>query len=150
MQKKTILLAVSVISLTLISSASDRKYIVGPRPPDAQNLPFSDAVLVGDTLYLSGHIGIDPKTHQAASDPAVEAKLAMDGVKRTVESAGMTMDDIVSMQVFCTDMKQYDAFNDVYKSYFRGDYPARAFIGIDKLVRGARFEVMGIAVRKTK
>lgn len=150
MQPKNIFLLALVMSLSLVSNASDRKYIAGPRPPDAQNLPFSDAVLAGDTLYLSGHIGIDPKTHQAATDPAVEAKLAMDGVKRTVESAGMTMDDIVSIQVFSTDMKLYDAFNEVYKSYFHGDYPARAFIGIDKLVRGARFEIMGIAVRKSK
>lgn len=150
MQLKNVFLLALVMSLSLISNASDRKYIVGARPPDAQNLPFSDAVLAGDTLYIGGSIGIDPKTHQAATEPALEAKLAMDGVKRTVESAGMTMGDIVSMQVFCTDMKLYDAFNEVYKGYFHGDYPARAFIGIDKLVRGARFEIIGVAVRKAK
>ena len=46
----------------------------------------------------------------------------MDEIKQTVESAGLSMDDVVSMQVFCTDLKLYDTFNDVYKTYFHGDY----------------------------
>ena len=74
----------------------------------------------------------------------------MDNVKRVVEKAGMTMDDIVSLQVFCTDLKNYDAFNRVYATYFHGDFPARAFIGASSLLFGARYEVMGIAVRRTK
>ena len=59
------------------------------------------------------------------------------------------MDDVASVQIFCTDLKLYETFNAVYKTYFHGDYPARAFIGAASLVRGARFEVMGIAVKKT-
>ena len=63
----------------------------------------------------------------------------MDGIKQTVELAGLTMDDV----------KFYDTFNSVYKTYFHGDYPARAFVGTDKLLRGGRYEVMGIAVKRT-
>ena len=59
----------------------------------------------------------------------------------------MTMDDLVSVQVFCSDVALYDDFNAVYRTYFTGDPPARAFLGAGTLLRGARFEVMGIAVR---
>ncbi len=137
-----------LLSLGSAAGAADRKYIVNPRPADAKALPFSDAVLAGDTLYVAGHIGLDPKTGQAPSDPEHEAKLVMDGVKKTVEAAGFSMDDMVTVQVFCTDLKFYETFNSVYKTYFHGNFPARAFIGAATLLRGGRYEVMGIAVKR--
>lgn len=79
----------------------------------------------------------------------MEAKLVMDRVKQTVESAGLTMDDVVSMQVFCTDLALYDTFNSVYRGYFPHGFPARAFLGTSSLLRGAHFEVQGIAVRRS-
>jgi enamine deaminase RidA (YjgF/YER057c/UK114 family) len=77
-----------------------------------------------------------------------EAGLVMEGIKQTVESAGLSMDDVVSIQIFCTDLKLYDTFNGVYKTYFHGDYPARAFVGASTLLRGGRYEVMGIAIKR--
>ena len=127
--------------------ASDRSYIEHPPAPKGPALPFSDAVRVGDTLYVAGHIGIDPRTGNAAASPEAEARLLMDGVKHTLERAGFTMDDLVSVTVYCTDLALYDAFNGIYGGYFHGHHPARAFIGISKLVRGARFEVQGVAVK---
>ena len=123
-----------------------RRYINLPNRP--AGLPFSDGVLVGNTLYIAGHIGLDAKTDAPPASAEDEARLVMDGVKQTVESAGLTMDDVVSVQIFCTDLKLYDTFNAVYKTYFHGDFPARAFLGAASLVRGARFEVLGIAVKK--
>jgi len=113
-------------------------------------LPFSDGVLVGNTLYIAGHIGLDPKTGAPPASAEDEARMVMDGIKQTVELAGLSMDDVVSVQVFCIDLKFYDTFNSVYKTYFHSDYPARAFIGTDKLLRGGRYEVMGIAVKRTQ
>jgi 2-iminobutanoate/2-iminopropanoate deaminase len=141
---------VLLLMLSIAASAADRKFIVNPRPADTKALPFSDAVLVGNTLYIAGHIGLDPKTGQAPADAEVEARLVMDGIKKTVEAAGLTMDDIVSMQIFCTDLKLYDTFNAVYKTYFHGDFPARAFIGTDKLLRNGHYEVLGIAVKRSQ
>lgn len=112
-------------------------------------LPFSDAVWAGDTLYVSGNIGLDPKTGQAPADAAVEAKLVMDAVKGTVERAGLTMDDVVSVTVFCTDLGLYDTFNTAYRGYFHGHYPARALIGVASILRNGHFEVQAIAVRKS-
>lgn len=122
-----------------------RENIVEARP--GTPLPFSDGVRVGDTLYVAGHLGLDPQTQQAPADVELEARLVMDGVRHTVESAGFTMDDLVSVTVFCADLSQYDTFNRVYRGYFSGAFPARAFIGSGPLLRGARFEVLGVAVR---
>src|SRR6478736_4648260 len=141
---------VLLLLFSLAANAGDRKFIVNPRPGDTKSLPFSDAVLVGNTLYIAGHIGLDPKTGQAPADAEQEAHLVMDGVKKTVENAGLSMDDVVSITVFCTDLKLYDTFNGVYKTYFHGDYPARAFLGAANLLRGGRYEVMGLAVKHSQ
>ncbi|HEY4974610.1 MAG TPA: Rid family hydrolase [Steroidobacteraceae bacterium] len=139
--------------LALGAADTQSRYIVADHSAARAALPFSDAVVAGGALYVSGTLGLDPKsmsdpkTARVPEDPAAEAKLAMEAVKRTVEAAGYQMDDFVSIQVFCTDLGLYGAFNDIYRTYFNGHFPARAFIGVDKLVRGARFEVMGTAVK---
>ncbi|HEX3822043.1 MAG TPA: RidA family protein [Candidatus Sulfotelmatobacter sp.] len=150
MRLLTMMLGVTLLIASTAAFAADRKYIVDPKPADAKNLPFSDGVLVGNTLYIAGHIGLDPKTGQAPADPEQEARLVMDGIKQTVDGAGLTMDDLVSVQIFCTDLKLYDTFNKVYRSYFHGDFPARAFVGADKLLRGGHYEVMAIAIKKAQ
>ena len=111
-------------------------------------LPFSDAVWHGDTLYLSGHIGLDPRTGQPPSAAEDEARLVLDGVKHTLEAAGLTMDDLLSLQIFCSDVTLFEAFNTVYRTYFKGEFPARAFLGSGNLLFDARFEVQGVAGRR--
>ncbi|HEY6183135.1 MAG TPA: Rid family hydrolase [Terriglobales bacterium] len=147
---RKIILLVALLAVCSLAGAADRKYIVKPRSGERAPLPFSEGMLVGNTLYIAGHIGLDAKTDMPPASAEEEAKLVMDGIKQTVESAGLSMDDVVSMQVFCTDLKYYETFNTVYKTYFHGDYPARAFIGTDKLLRNGKFEVMGIAVKRSQ
>jgi 2-iminobutanoate/2-iminopropanoate deaminase len=137
-----------VLSASQADANADRQFVNGTRSSARARLPFSDAVLVGDALYIAGHIGIDPNTDRAAEDPRIEAKFVMDRVKATVESAGLTMDDVVTMQIMCTDLGLYDTFNDVYRPYFQHGFPARAFLGANSLLRGAHYEVLGIAVRR--
>ena len=135
----------------VLAADNDRKHIVMQRAtPAAQNAPFSEAVLVGNTLYVGGHIGLDPKTGKPGATPEEEAKLVMDSVKHTIEAAGMDMDDLVSVQVYCSDVSFFNAFNGVYRTYFHGQYPARAFLGSGKLLFDARYEVLGTAVKKSK
>ncbi len=141
--------ALFLLTFSMMAGAQDRKFIVNPRPADAKALPFSDAVMVGNTLYIAGHIGTDPKTGQAPADAEQEAHLVMDGFKKTVENAGFTMDDVVSVQIFCTDLKLYETFNNVYKTYFHGNFPARAFIGAGSILRNGHFEVLGMAVKRS-
>jgi 2-iminobutanoate/2-iminopropanoate deaminase len=142
------------LSLTLTFAASAgleaqtaRRYIEPRMASDTTALPFSAGVLIGNTLYLAGKIGLTPD-RRVPSTPAEEARLVMDDVKRTVEAAGMSMDDLVSVQVFCSDVSHYDAFNRVYRTYFTKEFPARAFLGSGPLLFGARFEVQGIAVKR--
>jgi reactive intermediate/imine deaminase len=116
-------------------------------PGRTTQAPFSDAILAGDTLYLSGRLGMDPETGEPPAEAQQEARNILDQIRSVLEEAGMTMDDLVSVQVFCSDVAYYADFNAVYSSYFTSDPPARAFVGSGTLLRGARFEVMGIAVR---
>lgn len=109
--------------------------------------PISSAILYGDTLYISGSIGLDPKTGKPPEKIEDEIKLLLDGYKTTLAEANMTMDDLAYVQIFCTDLALYDKFNAAYKTYFAKDFPSRAFIGAGSLLRGGHFEMQGIAVR---
>lgn len=144
--KLRLLLALALVLVPAFASgATQRVYLTAPLAKHL-HLPFSSGVLVGNTLYIAGTTGVDPTTRGTVT-ASQEARLVMNAVQQTLHRAGMTMDDVVSVQVFCTDLHDYAAFNDVYKTYFHGHYPARAFIGAASLLFGARYEVMGIAVR---
>jgi 2-iminobutanoate/2-iminopropanoate deaminase len=124
-----------------------RRYIAPRTAADTAQPPFSGAVLAGTTLYLSGEIGTD--ANRRVPDTAeAEAKAVLDKVQATLQRAGMSMDDLVSVQIFCSDVRHYDAFNGVYRGYFKKEFPARAFVGAGTLLYGARFEVQGIAVKR--
>jgi 2-iminobutanoate/2-iminopropanoate deaminase len=129
------------------AAGRERTTIVEPRRAGAASLPFSDGVLVGDTLYLSGKIGLDPSTGKVPATVEDEARLVMESVKSTLARAGMTMDDLVYVQVFCSDLSLYARFNAIYRTYF-SEFPARAFIGSGALLFDSHFEVQGIAVRR--
>jgi 2-iminobutanoate/2-iminopropanoate deaminase len=109
--------------------------------------PFSPSIMVDGTLYVSGHIGLDPKTQRAPETIDTETHAVLDAVQHTIEAAGLHMDDLVSVTVYCTDLTLYDQFNAIYRSYFHGRYPTRAFIGVASLLRGAHFEVSGVAAK---
>lgn len=143
----------AILGLTTLVGApaahaqEDREYINARSPADGEVLPFSGAVRVGETLYLSGTIGRTPEGEIPATAEE-EARLVLNNVRNTLEAAGMTMDDLVFVQVFCSDVAHYDAFNSVYRTYFEEEFPARAFIGSGTLLFDARFEVQSIAVRR--
>ena len=120
---------------------------VNPRSPaDGEVSPFSGAVWVGNTLYVSGNLGLEGG--QVPETAEQEATNVLNNIKATLESAGLTMDDLVTVQVFASDVGDYGAFNSVYRTYFTTEFPARAFIGSGTLLFGARFEVLGIAARR--
>lgn len=111
--------------------------------------PFSDAVLIdGKTLYLSGRIGLIPGTTKVPDTAEEEAHLVMQDVQRVLAMAGMTMDQLVSLQIFASDVSLWERFNVVYRTYFKAQLPARAFLGSGTLLFGARFELQGIAVKE--
>lgn len=142
-------LVASIVLLMVAATpaiAVDRNY-VRPSLPDDGGPPFSGAVRVGDTLYLSGDIGLDEDRKVPATAKA-EAKLLLDSIEATLEAAGYTMDDLVTVTVYCSDVGHYDDFNEVYRSYFTREFPARAFVGSGALLFDARFELQAIAVKR--
>jgi enamine deaminase RidA (YjgF/YER057c/UK114 family) len=123
-----------------------RRYInlPGRRP----NLPFSDAVLVGDTLYISGRIGLDPVTGKVPDEPDREADFLFDQFEEVLKQADMTMDDVVSLTVHCPDVSLWQQFNARYVHRFKQNFPARAFLGSGPLLFNGRFEMLGVAVKR--
>jgi len=132
------------VSMVTMSAQTSRTY-ANPRsaanPDSATQPPFSGAVIVGNTAYLAGVLG--------AGDTAEAAATAgLNSIQTSLKAAGMTMDDLVSVQIFCPDVANYDAFNKVYRTMFKQEYPARAFLGSGPLLNGAKFEIQGIAVKR--
>ncbi len=122
--RTAVLVVVLVVAVSLVvrgafsqaSPSSNRRAI--NLSDDSPNAPFSGAILSGNTLYISGRIGIDSKTGNAPANLDEEIKLLLDHVKDTLVEAGMTMDDLVYVQVACTDLSLYDKFNAAYRGYF--------------------------------
>jgi len=142
----TLLLSFSLCGLIGEASAGPRTFI-DPGSPANDSPPYSGAVNVGDTLYLSGDIGLT-EDGQVPDDPREEARLLMEQYETRLAKAGYTMDDLVTVTVYCSDVKYYADFNEVYRQYFKENFPARAFIGAGTLLFNARFEMQGIAVKR--
>ena len=149
--KSVLAAAVGLCVLPALASAAPAKHFpAGGNTPGGPSPAFSAAVQVGNTLYVSGTTdGTDPDTGKLPVDAATGAKVVLNNVKKTLEAAGYTMDDLVWVQIFASNLKDYADFNTVYRTYFKGALPARAFIGAGSLLGGAHFEVMGIAEKQT-
>ena len=136
-------LALGLAACQGTATSTARRDYPGANP----NLPFSSAVAVGDTVYIAGHLGVDPATGRAPADATEEIRLMLDRFSETLARADLTMDNLVQVQVFCSDVSLYDTFNGLYRERFTRAFPVRAFIGSGRLLRGARFEIQGIAAR---
>jgi reactive intermediate/imine deaminase len=146
--KRTFLVCTILVLLSAVLMAGDKgRHYVSPRSGDAA-LPFSDAVRTGDTLYVSGHLGLKPGTRETPEDPKEEARLMLEGFQGTLKKAGYEMDDLVSVTLYCSDVSLFADFNTVYRKYFKQEFPARAFVGSGPLLFNARFELQGIAVKR--
>ena len=106
-------------------------------------LPFSDAVRVGDVVYLSGALGNVPgKMELAPGGIEAETRQMFENIARTLEQNGLSFDDVFKCQVFLADMKEWPAFNKIYVEYFKPDrLPARSAMGVNGLALGARVEI---------
>jgi len=135
------------LDLNLEGLLRERSYVNPRSAADPDVPPFSAGVMVGNTFHVSGTLGLGP--NQTVPETAQEeARNVLTNVQNTLEAAGLTMDDLVSVQVYASDVADYDAFNEVYRTFFTQEYPARAFLGSGPLLFGARFEVLGFAVAR--
>jgi len=141
------LIALALIGISAMAAAAETPPLqrIGEPMLGNQRLPFSSAVRAGDTVYLSGALGItaDGKLGDGMEG---QARLAMDNLGNALKSAGLGWSDVAKCTVMLDDMKDWPAFNQVYVTYFPdGKYPARSAFGADGLALGALVEVECIA-----
>jgi reactive intermediate/imine deaminase len=105
---------------------------------------YSQAVRAGDTLYLSGQIGLDPDTMQMADGIDAQTHRVFRNLAAVADAAGMSLDEAVRMTVYLTDLAHFARVNEIMAQYVREPYPARAAIGVASLPRGALVEVDAI------
>ncbi|RPD84452.1 RidA family protein [Luteimonas sp. 100069] len=109
--------------------------------------PYSQAVRAGDTVYFSGQIPLDPVSGEiVAGDITVQARRAFDNLKAVAQAAGGSLDDIVRVGLYVTDLGEFAQVNAVMAEYFEAPFPARSTIEVPALPKGARFEVDAVMV----
>jgi 2-iminobutanoate/2-iminopropanoate deaminase len=137
------MIAKSLLILALGSSmvaAADKK-VVHPKEFGNPSQNFSTGLLVGDTLYVSGQVGVDLKTRKIPEDFEAEVRQCLDNIGLVLKEAGYSFADAVSVQVYLTDMTLFPRMNSVYITYFKDPKPTRTTVGIAKLVGTARIEI---------
>jgi reactive intermediate/imine deaminase len=118
-----------------------RQAIHTPKAPQAIGT-YSQAVRVGDTVYLSGQIPLDPATMKLVEgDFEAETRRVFDNLKAVIEAAGGSFTHVCKVTIFLTDLANFAKVNEIMAQYFREPYPARSTIGVSQLPRGARIEV---------
>ena len=128
-----------------VDTAADVEYLKAPGTEEL-DLPFSSAVRVGNTLYLSGNIGNIPGTLVLAEGGIQgETRQTMENIRQTLETFGSSLDRVVKCTVFLADMSEWSAMNEVYRTYFENP-PARSALGASGLALDARVEIECIAV----
>ncbi len=145
-----------IISRAMIlaaTAAATTGVLAGPLPPQAaqyypvadlpaaMNLPFSEAVRVGEMLYVSGTVGTDKSGKLVAGGMAAEARQAMDNIGATLKRHGSSFDHVVQCTVALADITDWPAFNEIYRSYFTTHFPSRMAFATTGLALGARVEV---------
>jgi len=142
----TILVLSSACTLPLSAAETDSIEFLNSGKVLPANLPFSEIVRVGKTLYLSGQIGNVPGTLKLVPGGiGAESRQALENIRRTLEVHGYSMRNVVKCTVMLADISEWGAFNEVYKTFFTRPYPARSALGAAGLAADARVEVECIA-----
>ncbi|WP_180117230.1 RidA family protein [Acinetobacter sp. YH12096] len=107
---------------------------------------YSQAILVGNTLYLSGQIGLDPYSMELVEGIEAQIRRVFDNLKAVCEAAGGTLADIAKLNIFLTDLSNFQLVNQIMGEYFAQPYPARAALGVASLPKGALVEMDGVVI----
>jgi 2-iminobutanoate/2-iminopropanoate deaminase len=112
--------------------------------------PYSQAVLYGETLYISGQLGIHPKTGLFPTGLEDQTRQAMQNLKAILEEAKMEFKDVVQTHIYLKDINDFAKVNEIYSSYFEGDYPSRATMQVAALPKDGKVEIEMIACKAAK
>ena len=145
--KRLILAVVAIACLfTLVEAqTSSKRRAVKTGTP---NGIFSPAIVTGDLVFTSGQIGIDPKTQQMAEGMEAQLEQVFRNLSAVLEASGSSIDHVVKATVFLADMNDYARMNELYRTKFKGDPPARSTVQVARLPRDARIEIEVVAVLK--
>jgi 2-iminobutanoate/2-iminopropanoate deaminase len=151
MRKSLTLILIStslVLSCTQIEKSPDNKTVIQTDNAPASIGVYSQAIRSGNTLYLSGQIGLIPETRELAGDDLEsQTHQTLRNIQSVLEAAGYAMSDVVKAQVFLDDMNDYSAFNEIYMTYFTSDPPARAVVEVSRIPLDAKVEIMVTATK---
>lgn len=109
--------------------------------------PYSQGILSGNTLYLSGQIGINPVTQQMEEGLEAQTRRCFENIRAVLSAAGYTFSDVVKVSVFLTDMRNFATVNQLYATYFQSPFPARSCIEVSALPKNAAIEIEVTAVK---
>jgi len=145
-----ILVVISISILTIgaynLGKVEKKKVIFTENAPKAIG-PYSQAIMYGDMLFISGQLGINPKTNELPEDLETQTKNAMNNIKAILEEAGMNFNDVVQTHIFLKDIKDFQKVNEIYSKYFESDYPARATMQVAALPKDGKVEIEMIACK---
>ncbi len=145
---RSFILGFILLFYTLAATASEVIFLNDPKAKN--NYPFSKATQVGELLFLSGELGVDPKTGQlVAGGIEAETKQLMENIKRSLNLFNSSLDQVAKCTVFLADIKEWGTFNAIYRSYFHKHFPARSALAASGLGLNARVEMECIAVVKS-
>jgi len=122
---------------------ANKRFIQTPNAPAAIGT-YSQAIRVNDTVYLSGQIGLDPATMQMADGIDAQIHRVFQNLKAVATAADSSLEDLVKLNVYLTDLKNFAKVNEIMAEYFHQPYPARAAVGVSALPRGAQVEMDGV------
>jgi 2-iminobutanoate/2-iminopropanoate deaminase len=159
LSKKTVSI-ISIISVVLIAflalgmfanfdKGAKRKVIHTEKAPKAIG-PYSQAILFGETLYISGQLGIKPVTNNLPESIEDQTKQAMLNLKAILDEANMDFRDVVQTHIFLKDIKDFQKVNEIYATYFEGDFPARATMQVAALPKDGKIEIEMVACKAAK
>jgi len=123
----------------------NKQVITSDQAPSAIG-PYSQAIKVGNTVYLSGQIPLDPATMEVVEGFEAQVCRVFDNLSAVAEAAGGKLQDIVKLNIFLTDLGNFATVNEIMERYFEKPYPARAAIGVAALPKGVPVEMYGIMV----
>lgn len=146
---KSIFVAPSILAL-MLCAVSSGLYAQGRRAVNLSGtpgLPFSDGIVAGNSLYVSGTQGTGPDG-KLASGISAQTRAALENIERVVKKAGFRMKDVVSVNVYLSDIHDFGEMNKVYATFFPDPKPTRTTVQVAALVNGAKIEISAVAVKK--
>jgi len=135
-----------VVAVAFAGEAGHRR-IQAPEVPLRAGAPYSQAVMAGDLLYLSGNIGTDPATGKLPTAFADQAKQSLTNLGHVLKAGGCGWEDVLKVNVYVEDMARYEEFNQIYTTHLPKPYPARTFLAVADIPGGSQIEIEAVAAK---